>query len=131
MGSEMCIRDSLQLVGAFAVVGVIANLDHFMHLAEHSKRGAEREVYGCRPNMVGIEGRDRDQAVVDRLKNGLTSKHRQVSPLLGKEYGRLRRQGAQTEPSTVLTRSARQRLVSEAGQAVEHREDERLFRGLS
>ena len=25
--------------------------------------------------MVGIEGRDRDQAVVNRLKNGLTSKH--------------------------------------------------------
>ena len=66
----------LQLVGAFAVVGVIANLDHFMHLAEHPKRGAEGEVYGCRPNMVGVEGRDRDQAVVNCLKNGLPSKHR-------------------------------------------------------
>jgi hypothetical protein len=29
--------------------------------------------------MVGIEGRDRDQAVVNRLKNGLTSKHRHGS----------------------------------------------------
>ena len=69
----------LQLVGAFAVVGVIANLDHFMHLAEHPKRGTKGEIQRCRPNMVGIEGRDRDQAVVNRLKNGLTSKHRHGS----------------------------------------------------
>jgi hypothetical protein len=29
--------------------------------------------------MVGIEGRDPDQVIVNRLKNGLTSKHRHGS----------------------------------------------------
>ena len=38
---------------------------------------------------------------------------------MGHEYGRLRRLGAQTEPSIALTRSAQQGLASEAAQAVE------------
>ena len=50
---------------------------------------------------------------------------------MGHEYARLRRLGAQTEPSIALTRSARQHLASEAAQAVELREAAMLFRGLS
>ena len=51
--------------------------------------------------------------------------------VLGITRERIRRRGAQTEASTVLTRSARQGLDSEAAQAVEHQEAGRLFRGLS